>query len=89
MLADTQPLVSLVSQLSKLNSINKGTSLLAADRFYAMSQAVILKAYTQAISIGGGLIVGGLLEILGINDNNIISGIPNCIPSPSNLRCVW
>ena len=29
--------------------------------------------------------VGGLLVIMGINDNNITSGIPNCIPSPSNL----
>ena len=34
------------------------------------------------------MIVGGLLESLGINDNKIISGILNCIPTPSNLWCV-
>ena len=43
------------------------------------------KASLESIYLGGGLIVGGLLESLGINDNKIISGIPNCIPSPSNL----
>ena len=31
------------------------------------------------------MIVGGISEILGINDNKSISGIPNCIPSTSNL----
>ena len=86
MLADNHPLVSLGDQLSKLKSINKKISLLAADIFYAVSQAVMPKASPEAISLGGVLIVGGLLEILGINDNKIISGIPNCIPSPSNLR---
>ena len=33
----------------------------------------------------GELIVGGLLESLGINDNNIIYGILNFIHSPSKL----
>ena len=46
------------------------------------------KASPEAISLGGGLIVGGLLSSLGINNNNIISGIPNLILSPSNLRYV-
>ena len=41
MLADNQPLVSLGDQLSKLKSINRVISLLAADRFYAMAQAVM------------------------------------------------
>ena len=31
------------------------------------------------------MVVSGLLASLGINDNNIISEIPHCIPSPSNL----
>ena len=31
------------------------------------------------------MIVSGILASLGINDNNIISGIPNCTTSPSNL----
>ena len=44
MLAENQPLVSLGAQLSKLKSINKWTSSLAADRFYAMAQAVMPKA---------------------------------------------
>ena len=44
MLSDNQPLVSLGAQFSKLNSINKQPSSLAADRFYAMAQAVIPKA---------------------------------------------
>ena len=34
------------------------------------------------------MVVIGILESLGINDNKIISGIPNFIPSPSNLRYV-
>ena len=34
------------------------------------------------------MIVAGLLESLRINDNKIISGISNCIPSSSNLRYV-
>ena len=41
------------------------------DRFYAMNQAVILKASPEAIYLGGGLIVGGILTSLGINVNNI------------------
>ena len=43
-LADNQMLASAVAQLSKLNTINKQPPLLDADRFYAMSQAVIPKA---------------------------------------------
>ena len=43
------------------------------------------KASPEAISLGGGLIVVGILESIGINDNMIISGIPNEIPSPSSL----
>ena len=39
------------------------------------------KSSPEAIYLGGGLVVGGLLESLGINDNKIISGIPNFIPS--------
>ena len=82
MLEDNHKLFSLGTQLSKLKSINKRPSLLAADRFYGMSQVVMPKASTDAIFLGGGLILGGLLASLGINNNKIISGIPNCIPSP-------
>ena len=77
MLADNHLLVSLGAQLYKINPINKRLSLLAADRFYVMTQAVMPKASPEEISLGGGLIVGGLLESLGINDNKITSGIPN------------
>ena len=87
-LANNQPLVSLGAQLSELKSINKRTSSLAADIFYDMSQEMTPKSSPEAISLGDGLIVGGLLASLGINNNKIISGIPNCIPSPSNLRYV-
>ena len=61
---------------------------MAADIFYAIPQEVIPKTSPEAIYIGGGLLVGVLLEILGINHNKIISGIPNYIPSPPNLRYV-
>ena len=88
MLSDNHPLVSLGAQFSKLNSINKQPSSLAADRFYAMAQAVIPKASPEAISLGGGLVVRGLLESIGINDNNIISGITNYIHSSSNFSYV-
>ena len=87
-LVDNQPLVSLGSQLSKLKSIKKLPSLLSADIFYAMDQAVMLKAYPEAISLGGRLILAGILASLGINNNRIISGIYNCIPVPSKLRYV-
>ena len=50
-----------------------------------MAQAVIPKASSEAICIGGGLIVGDLLASLGINDHKSISGIPNYIPNPSHL----
>ena len=85
MLMYNQSLVSLGAQLYKLKSNNKRTSSLAVDRFYAMSQEVMPKASPEAISLGYGLIVGGLLESLGINNNKIISGIQNCIPIPSNI----
>ena len=85
MLVDNQPLVSLGAQLSKLNTINKLPSSLAVDIFYAMDQTVITKASPESISLGGVLIVGVLLTSLGINDNKIIYGILNCVPSSSNL----
>ena len=88
MVADNQPLISLGAHLSKLKSINKQLSSLAEDIFYSMAQAVIPKASLEATSIGGGLIVSGLLKIHGINYNKSISGIPNYIPSPSNLQCL-
>ena len=88
MLAYNQPLIIVGSQLSKLKSTIKLTSLLARGRFYAMAQAVIPKASPDSIYCGCGFVVDGLSESLGINDNKIISGIQNCIPSPSNLRYV-
>ena len=88
MLADKQPLVSLGDQLSKLKLINKRPPSLDADRFYTMNQAVIPKALPEAISLGVELVVAGLLESLGINDNKIISVISDCIPGPSNLQYV-
>ena len=77
MLSDNHPLVSLGSQLSKLNSINKRPSSLAADIFYAMAQAVMPKASPEEISLGCILIVCGILASLGINNNKIVSEIPN------------
>ena len=44
------------------------------------------KALREKISLGGGFIVAGILESIGINDNEIISGLFNFIHSPSNLR---
>ena len=67
MLADNQPLFNVGSQLSKLKSIKKQPSLLAVDIFYAMAQAVIMKASPEAICFGGGLIEVGLLANLGIH----------------------
>ena len=49
---------------------------------------MITKSSPEAISLGGGLIVACISEIIGINDNNITSRIPNYITSPSNLRYV-
>ena len=77
MLAENQPLVSLGAQLSKLNAINKQPPSLDADTLYAMSQLVLLKASPEELYLGGGLIVAGVLASLGVNDNNIISGIYN------------
>ena len=85
MLADNQPLVCVGPQLSKLKLINQQPSLLAADIFYSMAQAVMPKASSEAISLGGGLMLGGLLASIGINDSKIIPGVPNIIPSPSRL----
>ena len=84
MLAENQPLVSLVTQLFKLKWIKKQPYSLAADIFYVMALAVMPKSLPEAISLGGGLVVGGLLASLGINNNIIISGIPNWSPIPSN-----
>ena len=53
-----------------------------------MAQSVMPKASPEAISIGVGLILSGLLACLCINNNMIISGIYNYIPSPSNLQSV-
>ena len=46
------------------------------------------KAPPEAIYLGGVLILSGILENLGINDNKIISGISNCIICPSNFQYV-
>ena len=72
MLAYNQELLNLGTQLSKLELINQRPTLLAADQFYDIYQAVIPKASPEAISIGVGWIVGGLLTILGVHDKNII-----------------
>ena len=88
MLAENQPLVSADAHFYKLKSINKRPSSLAVDKFYDMAQAVIPKASPEEICVGGGLIVGGLLESLDINNNKIISRIPNLIPIPSHLHYV-
>ena len=50
-----------------------------------MSQSVMPKASPGVIYLGGGLIVGGILDMIGINDNKIISGTLNGITSPSSL----
>ena len=60
MLMYNQSLVSLGAQLYKLKSNSKRTSSLAVDRFYAMAQEVMPKASPEAISLGCGLIAGGL-----------------------------
>ena len=88
MLVENQPLVSLRAQLYRLKSINKRPPLMAADRFYAIPQSVMPNASREEISLGGGLIVAGLLASIDINGNWIIYGIINYIVSPSNLRYV-
>ena len=70
MLADNHPLVSLGAQLSKLKSINQGPTSLDADQFNAIYQSVMPKASPEAIYIGGGLILCGLLDSIGINDKS-------------------
>ena len=77
MSAENQPLVGLGAQLYKLKPINKQPSSLADNKFYAMAQTVLPKTSPEEISLGGGLLVGGILESIGINDNSIIYGIPN------------
>ena len=77
MLADNQTLVILCAQSYKLKSINKRPPSLDADRFYAMAQEVMPKASPELISIGGGMILDGILESLDINDNKTISGVYN------------
>ena len=84
MLAYNQKLVNLGTQLSKLELINQQPISIDVDKFYEMSQAVMPKASSEMIYIGVGLIVGGFLNILGINDKNIIYRVPNGIPSPSS-----
>ena len=69
----------------KLKQIKKRPPSLAAGIFYDTAQSVMRKAIPEEICIGGGLVVAGILSILDINNNKIISGISNCIPSPSNL----
>ena len=85
LLLDNHPLVSLGAQLYRLKSFNQWPTSLTTDWFYAISQRVMSKASPDAISLWGVLILGGLLNSLGINYHKIISGIPNDIPSPSSL----
>ena len=85
MLAYNHTLAQLGTQLSKLNSIIQQPTFISADIFHARSQAVMPKASPAAISLGGGLVVGGILDSIGINDNKILSWIPNDITSPSRL----
>ena len=65
MLLDNQLLVSIGTQLSKLKSTDIRPSLLAANRFYYMAQTVMPKASSEEISLGGGLVVGGILASFG------------------------
>ena len=51
---DNQSLGSLGAQLSKLKPANKRPSLLDADIFYVISQAVMPKASTEEIYLRGG-----------------------------------
>ena len=53
-----------------------------------MTQTVIPKDSQEEISLGDGLIVVGLLDSISINNNYIIYGIPNRIPSSSSLPSV-
>ena len=88
MLSDNQTLVHLGTHLSKLKLINQRSTSLASDQFYGMHQGVMPKLSPEDISLGGGLIVDGLLASLGINYNTILYGITNGIPSPSSLQYV-
>ena len=88
MLADNQLIVFWGAHSYRLKLINKQPPSIAMDRFYAMSQAVVLKALPRALSIGGGLIVCGILASHSINDNNIIYGILDGIPISSSLWLV-
>ena len=51
-----------------------------------MSLSMIPKASTEAISLGGGFIIGDLLLSIGINENKILYGVLNSIPIPLSLR---
>ena len=82
MLSENHMLISAGNKLSELKPINRWPSPLDADRCYAMDQSVIPKGSPEEICLWGGFIVGGILEIFGINNNKIIYGIPNYIPSP-------
>ena len=68
-----------------LKLINQRPTLLSADLFYVMSQAVMPKYSPEEISLRGVLKVGGLLVSIGVNDNKIISGITNGISIPSRI----
>ena len=61
MLVDNQTLVSVGAQLSKLNPTNKVPPSLAVDICDDMAQTVIPKASQEAIYIGGGLLLVGIL----------------------------
>ena len=81
-----QPAISFLgAQFYKLKLINQRLTSLAADLFYAISQAEMSKSLPEAIYFRCELILGGLLENLGINDNSVIYEIPNGIASPSSL----
>ena len=88
MLADNQTLVCLGDWLYKLKLINQRPYLLAVDQFYTISLAVIHKASPEDISPGGVLIVDCILETLRINNNKIISRIPNVMLIPYSLQSV-
>ena len=54
MIVENQTLLILGTRLSKINAINKRPPSLDADRFYAMSQAVMMKSSPESICLGDG-----------------------------------